>query len=73
MLGLVLMRLGPLEGDARPILGGLLVAGAGGTLSFPGRGVAVDGYLPRLPRPFYDLQERLHLHQSRRFLRSAFT
>jgi hypothetical protein len=66
-----LMHLGPLEGDRRAILGGLLVAEPGGTIGWEREGeatrVAVRGYAPRLPAPLYAIQSRVHVALSRRF------
>jgi hypothetical protein len=70
---LTLMHLGELEGDRRAIEGGLLVAEPGGTIGWEREGgitrVAVRGYAPRLPRPLYAVQSRVHVALSRRYLR----
>jgi hypothetical protein len=73
-LGVVpLIRLGPLEGDRRPILGGFLAAAPGGTLGWEHEAgetrVALRGFAPRLPPPLYRLQDAVHRALSARYLR----
>jgi hypothetical protein len=73
-LGLVpLIRLGPREGDRRPVLDGLLVAAPGGTLAWEHADgvtrIALRGFAPRLPPLLYRVQDALHVALSRRYLR----
>ena len=68
----VLLRLGPLEGSRRAIIGGLIARRSGGTIAWRADGVhasvAVEGFSPLLRGPSWRLESAFHELIGRRFL-----
>ena len=68
----VVLRLGPLVGSRRAILGGLITSRAGGTIAWRADGeqasVEVEGFAPRLQGSLWRLELSFHDLVGRRFL-----